>query len=60
VVLADIASGEVDAADIFFLLGTLLGVLAGVLAFPVQVPAKVVMALIAFAVACVSFAFMLL
>jgi hypothetical protein len=60
VVLADIASGEVDAADIFFLLGAILGVLAGIVAFLVTVPAKVAVALTAFAVACVSFAFMLL
>jgi len=59
--LADIASGEVDAADIFFLLATILAVVAGVLALalPTLAP-RVITAFIAFAIACTAFALLLL
>jgi len=57
---ADIANGNTEAADIFFLLGTILGVVAAVAYLARPAMAHFGAALLSIAVASIAFAFMLL
>lgn len=56
-VVADIASGEVDIADILFLVAVILFVIGGVIAIQVK---TLYAALVAFGLACMALAWLLL
>lgn len=58
--LADIASGNVDAADIFFLIAVILAVIAGILAITKNAAGHLVQGLGWFAVACAAFGLLML
>jgi hypothetical protein len=61
--LATIFTGDADAADVFFLIGSILAALAGLISLFLARAALVgalPMALVAFAVACASFGLLLL
>jgi len=57
---ADIANGNTDAADVFFLVSTILGVVAAVAYLARPAMAHLGAALLSVAVACIAFGFMLL
>jgi hypothetical protein len=58
--LADIASGNTDAADVFFLIGIITGALAAVIFLAVPQATKIGHALVAATLALIALAFLLL
>ena len=59
-VLADIASGEVDTADVFFLIAVILFVVYAFIGFVRTVDARVPGVLLGLGLACVSLALLIL
>ena len=59
-ILADIATGNTELADVAFLVAVILGVVSGIAELVVPTMTRVAHALLAFAVALVAFGFLML